>query len=178
MTPPDVDRWASTGPGGAVTIHRLSPGSVNPLRHALYEAAFWRGGSRPGLEAALATSHLAVYLNEWGRPGDAAVVACDPSGAIGGAAWFRLFTDNAHGYGFVDRTVPEVSIGVHEDWRGLGIGTRLLQELHAEARRSAILQLSLSVERDNPAHRFYERFGYREQTRTGGAVTMVITLEP
>jgi hypothetical protein len=44
---------------------------------------------------------------------------------VGGAAWFRFFTSARHGYGFVTAAIPEVTIGVQELWRRIGVGTRL-----------------------------------------------------
>jgi GNAT superfamily N-acetyltransferase len=171
--------WENEAPQGEVTIGALPSGLIEPLQYANYEAAFWRiaASPRPSLDASLSDPHLAVYIEDWGRSGDAAVVARDATGAIGGAAWFRFFTEARHGYGFINDTTPEVSIGVQQLWRGLGVGTRLLEALHADARASAIPRLSLGVEHDNPALRLYRRLGYAELTRDTGAVTMVIELE-
>jgi ribosomal protein S18 acetylase RimI-like enzyme len=85
---------------------------------------------------------------------------------VGGAAWFRFTA-----------AIPEVTIGVQELWRGIGVGTRLLTELHAAARRAGITQLSLSVEHDNRALFLYERLGYVVHLRDGGAATLVVQLE-
>jgi ribosomal protein S18 acetylase RimI-like enzyme len=164
-------------PTGSVAVGRLSSPSVDPLRHALYEAAFWREGPRPPLDEVLSHPRVAVYIEGWGRSGDTAVVARDSTGAIGGAAWFRFFTEASHGYGFINDAVPEVTIGLDELWRGLGIGTRLITALHTEARASGIARLSLSVEHDNRALRLYQRLGYGELTRDNGAVTMLAELE-
>ena len=64
------------------------------------------------------------------------------------------------GYGFVDDATPEVSIGVLEAWRGQGIGEQLLRRLAQDAWRTGLLALCLSVERQNPAVRLYERCGF------------------
>jgi GNAT superfamily N-acetyltransferase len=50
-----------------------------------------------------------------------------------GAAWWRLFTAEDPGYGFVDEATPQVSIGVLPEARGRGVGERLLRALIAEA---------------------------------------------
>jgi GNAT superfamily N-acetyltransferase len=160
-------------PVGDVTVERYTGESLTPLREALYEAAFWRGDPRPAIEDALASAAVRRYLDGWGRPGDTAVVARDSFGNIGGAAWFRFFTSNDHGYGFVGEAVPEVGIGLQSAWRSRGIGGRLLAALHTEAELSGIRRLSLSVEADNPALRLYERTGYRKFELVTGSWTMV-----
>jgi GNAT superfamily N-acetyltransferase len=171
--------WENDAPQGEVTVGPLPSGLLEPLRSALYEAAFWRGAAPPDLsfDAILSDPHLALYIDDWGRAGDTAVVARDSTGAIGGAAWFRFFAETSHGYGFVNDATPEVSIGVQQLWRGLGVGTRLLEALHAGAKAAAIPRLSLSVEPDNPALHLYRRMGYAELTRDSGAMTMLIELD-
>ena len=164
-------------PSGTVTIQRLRSEQMEPLRDALYEAAFWRGDDRPVVADALARPHLRVYIDGWGRPGDVAVGARDSLGVVGGAAWFRLFTAADHAYGFVRDDIPEVGIGVQPEWRHRGVGRSLLSSLHLEARALGITQLSLSVERDNPALRLYESLGYVSTTDAGGAATMVLELD-
>jgi GNAT superfamily N-acetyltransferase len=164
-------------PSGTITIQRLGPEQEGPLRDALYEAAYWRGDDGLAVADALATPHLRVYIEGWGRPGDVAVGARDSLGIVGGAAWFRLFTQADHGYGFVRDGVPEVGIGVQPGWRRRGVGRSLLLRLHTEARALGITQLSLSVERDNPALRLYESLGYVCSSDAGGAATMVLDLD-
>jgi ribosomal protein S18 acetylase RimI-like enzyme len=40
--------------------------------------------------------------------------------------WSRCFTRDEPGYGFIDESIPELSIAVATDARGRGIGTALL----------------------------------------------------
>jgi ribosomal protein S18 acetylase RimI-like enzyme len=102
-----------------------------------------------------------VYLESWGRAGDLGFVAEDASGHRVGAAWYRLFTPDRHGYGFVSQRVPEISIGLELSWRGRGLGRRLLEHLHAGAIGDNIPRLSLAVNAGNlRAVRLYEHLGY------------------
>ncbi len=50
-----------------------------------------------GRERALELPSIRRYLENWGRPGDAAVVAVPGEGACLGAAWYRLFPATAPG---------------------------------------------------------------------------------
>src|SRR6185437_12308747 len=91
------------------------------------------------------------YLAAWGRAGDAAVVAIDGTGQPCGAAWYRLFPEEAPGYGFVAPDIPDLAIGVSPEARGQGVGTLLLKALLADARAHQFQRISLSVDRQNPA---------------------------
>ena len=97
-----------------------------------------------------------------GRPGDAGVVAVTADGARLGAAWYRLFSAEEPGWGFIAVDVPELAMGVVPEARGRGIGGALLDALLAVARDQGFRALSLAVDRQNPAHRLYERKGFRE----------------
>lgn len=116
---------------------------------------------RSSIDEVLAVPQTARYVEDWGRAGDTGVVAKDPQGVPVGAAWYRLFSMEEPGYGFVSELVPELSIAVIGSARGAGLGTALLSELIEEARREGHPALSLSVLCDNPAVRVYERLGFR-----------------
>ncbi|HEX7460011.1 MAG TPA: GNAT family N-acetyltransferase, partial [Acidimicrobiales bacterium] len=93
-----------------------------------------------------------------------------------GAAWWRYFTADRPGYGFIDEAVPEISIGVTSGYRGKGIGRRLLLGLIAEGRTRRIPGLCLSVEPENPGRRLYEHLGFEAVGGVGGSVTLMLTL--
>jgi ribosomal protein S18 acetylase RimI-like enzyme len=138
----------------------------------LFEAAAWRPDRpRPDVEETLAASAVARYIDDWPRDGDAGVVA-----AAVGAAWYRRFTADAPGYGFVAAHIPEVTIGVVAGARGRGIGGALLRALADAARADDLEALSLSVEEDNPALRLYERAGFERVALVTNAWTMRLTL--
>ena len=149
------------------TIRRSTPGDLPFMLDMLYEAAAvgWvlREAEAPAREALLAHPSNARYLDGWGRPGDAGVIAEDPDGPRLGAAWYRLFAPHERGDGIVaERGVPEVAIGVMPDARGRGIGEALLTALLGVARESGFERVALSVDPANPARRLYERCGFHE----------------
>lgn len=145
------------------------------LREMLAVAADWRPDAalRPVAEI-MRDPALAHYVSGWDADRDAGFIADEDQPR--GAAWWRFFTADDPGYGFVSETTPEVSIGVRAGSRGRGLGTLLLEALIAEARQRGLPALSLSVELENPAARLYERLGFITVERLGGAVTMVLTL--
>ncbi len=143
------------------------------LRAMLYEAAYWRpGGERPPPDEALGGAELRPYVDGWGRDGDLGVVAV-VAGRPTGAAWYRFFQAATAGHGFVDESVPELTIAVIPERRGERIGTLLLDRLLDRARAAGVAAISLSVEPDNYALRLYKRAGFEQVGTNGGAWTMV-----
>jgi ribosomal protein S18 acetylase RimI-like enzyme len=139
----------------------------------LHHAYYWRERSAPQDPT---EGSVQRYVMNWGRPGDAAVIALDDVGSAVGAAWYRLFKVSEPGYGFVDEQTPELSIAVVPSRRGKGFGDELLDALLAQALRDGFTQVSLSVEPDNPALRLYERHNFHKVGESGGSSTMVAQL--
>jgi len=152
-------------------IRRGGPQDVPFLRDMLHHAFYW-------LENAPEMEDLPVsrYVLGWGRRGDASVIAIEDYWPVG-AAWYRLFTREDPGYGFVDEETPEISIAVVPSKRGGGHGSQLLKALIERAREDGYKALSLSVEPDNPALKLYERLGFRKVGETGGSWTMKVDLD-
>lgn len=148
------------------------------LLRMLVAAVAWRPGTvAPSADDVLAAPELAHYVAGWPRTDDLGVVA-DVEGRPVGAAWLRHFPADDPGYGFVDPAVPELSVGVEPDWRGRGVGTRLIEALLHAAGAAGVTAVSLSVEPQNPALRLYERLGFARVGGTGGSLTLVRRLGP
>jgi GNAT superfamily N-acetyltransferase len=132
------------------------------LRDMLYAALKWSPKRRlPPKWLLLRLPQLTMFHKDWGRPGDTALVA-EVDGRPLGLVWYRFFTDAVHGEGFVDEATPELAIAVVDGRRGAGVGTALMEAIHARARADGVARLSLSVDHGNPARRLYERLGYVE----------------
>ena len=131
----------------------------------LYEAAFvpdetraeWRARPEP-------PAGLAKYLDGWGRPGDAGVIAEANAGHPAGAAWYRLFHPAERGAGVLARAgVPELGIAVDRGCRRRGVGRALLVALMQRGREDGYRELVLSVAPENTgAIRLYELVGFRD----------------
>jgi len=51
-------------------------------------------------------------------------------------------------------------VAVHPDARGMGIGTKMLEMVEAEAEKMGCSKITLEVRTDNPAKKLYEREGF------------------
>ena len=143
-------------------IRELRPDETAFLEEMLYTALAWRPGVElPPREWVLAHPQVVVFHAAWGRDGDVGLVAEEDGQPIG-LVWYRFFTDDEHGQGYVDAETPELAIAVLEGHRGRGVGKLLMETIHTRARAGGVAQISLSVDRDNPARRLYERLGYVE----------------
>ena len=88
-----------------------------------------------------------------------------------GAAWLRLLVGDDGGYGHVDDATPELSIAVLSEYRGRGIGTRLLTRL-LQLASEHYAAVSLSVAQNNPALLLYGRLGFDIVGTSGVSLTM------
>lgn len=156
-------------------LRPAEPSDAPFLTEMLVAAMFWRpDGPTGSVRQILENPELAHYIADWPRPGDLGVVAEDENPV--GAVWIRLLPEGDPGYGFVNSTTPELSMGVVEAWRRRGIGAHLLDALIASARERGLAALSLSVEPDNYARHLYERFGFQQVGNRGGSLTMLLHL--
>jgi GNAT superfamily N-acetyltransferase len=136
------------------------------LRDMLRHAYHWRIAGDPDLP-------VFRYVQNWGRRGDAGVIAFTGPNVFG-AAWYRLFPAKAPGFGFVDEETPELTVAVVPSHRGHGTGGELLKALLERARAEGFSRVSLSAEPGQTG--FYEQHGFREHRRENGTVTMVADL--
>jgi ribosomal protein S18 acetylase RimI-like enzyme len=142
---------------------------VRFLRDMLRHAYYWRMGREND-------DPVFRYVRSWGRPGDAGLIAIEEGNPVG-AAWYRTFRGDAPGFGFVDDATPELTIAVVPSRRGRGVGHELMTGLLEHARRAGYAAISLSVEKDSPAVKLYERYGFERVAETPEALVMRATLE-
>jgi len=159
-----------------MNIRPATQHDVGFLKAMLYEAARWDPTwPREPLEQVIEEPSIRRYHEAWGRPGDSGVLG-ELEGDPVGAAWYRLFTAEQPGFGFVDAQTPELSIGVAPLHRRKGIGGMLLRAAMARARADGFQTLSLSVAADNRARALYQRAGFAKIGEHGGSWTMLAIL--
>jgi ribosomal protein S18 acetylase RimI-like enzyme len=153
-------------------LRPLRSGDATFLPEALYQSLYTTSQEVPLSRSVVALPPLARYIEGWGqRFGDQGMLALKDQGYFLGAAWLRLFSHEAPGYGYVDDLTPELSVSVMPEWRGCGVGTALIETTLELARRQ-FPAVSLSVTPGNPAQRLYERLGFQVFQTNPNEITM------
>ena len=140
-----------------ITIRPIEKKDYPLLEEFLYQAIYIpEREERPPREI-IYDPEIFVYAKDFGKSnGDYGVVA-EHNGKIAGIAWTRIIP----AYGHLDKETPELAISALPEYRGQGIGTRLMTSLFAELKKAGYKRTSLSVQQNNPAVRFYQRLGYK-----------------
>jgi ribosomal protein S18 acetylase RimI-like enzyme len=159
-------------------IRPLTEGDERFLWQMLYHAIYVPEGQPLPEPDVVHRPELARYVRDWGQADDRGFIAIDAKGkeAIG-AAWLRLLRGDNKGFGYVDDATPELSVALVPEYRGQGLGTRLLGKL-LQAASQHYAAVSLSVAADNPALRWYQRLGFDVVSTSGTSLTMKKTLGP
>ena len=127
------------------------------------------------MDELLYTDGLKKYHQNWGRNDDKALIAVDNKGDPVGAVWYRLFSSEERGYGYVSDDIPELGIALVKEARGKGLGTKLMNSIIEEAKRNGYKSLSLSVDVANTnAVNLYRKFGFIELGGEKNSITMVL----
>jgi GNAT superfamily N-acetyltransferase len=149
-------------------IRPLTPADEPILWEMLYQALQTSEGATS--RDIVRQPEFARYVENWGRAGDTGFVAHDAEkkDELLGAVWLRLPTVE---HAAPEREVtPEVAFAVKPGHRRHGIGAALLTHLvKANPQHSAI---SIRATAENPAVRFYEKFGFKIVQHHEGAITL------
>lgn len=155
-----------------IIIRPLRPDETPLLRDFLYEAIYLPEGMPSPPRSVIDLPKLQVYIRDFGiRPDDYCLVA-DTNNKVAGAVWARQMND----YGHVDSCTPSLAISLYREFRGKGIGTRLMKEMIALLHSKGYMQVSLSVQKANPAARLYTKLGFEVVRETEDEYIMVCKL--
>ena len=140
-----------------IMIRKLYPEEADLLRNFLYEAIFIPEGVEPPARDIVERPELRIYYDDFGTgPADHCLVA-EAAGRVVGAAWVRIMND----YGHVDDETPSFAISLIPEYRGRGIGTRLMKEMLTMLKDCGFKQTSLAVQKANYAVRMYKDVGFK-----------------
>ena len=140
----------------AIEIRCIRENELGLLKDFLYEAIFIPEGVEPPPRDIVEKPELRVYTDGFGtKPGDNFLVAAS-EGKIVGAVWTRIM----HDYGHVDDETPSFAISLYRDYRGKGIGTRLMKEMLDLLRDQGCKKASLAVQKANYAVKMYQKTGF------------------
>ena len=135
----------------------MKPDEYEQLKDFLYEAIFIPEGVSPPERSIIGLPELALYYEDFGSGKADHCIVADDDGRIVGAVWVRIMND----YGHVDDETPSFAISLYREYRGQGIGTRLMKEMLGLLKRKGFEQASLAVQKANNAVRMYEKVGFR-----------------
>ena len=153
-------------------IRELQPNESGVLRDFLYEAIFLPEGVEPPERSIVELPELRIYYEGFGEGKADFCMVAEDDGRIVGAAWTRLMKD----YGYVDDETPSFAISLYREYRGQGIGTKLMHAMLEKLQENGFKRASLAVQKANYAVRMYEKVGFRTVSENEEEYIMVCDL--
>ena len=138
-------------------IREMQPYEYPRLADFLYEAIFQYDENNLAPKTIIQKPELQIYIKDFGEGADDYCLCAEVAGEIVGAVWVR----NIKGYGSVDDATPEFSISLYKDFRGYGIGTKMLQKMLEYLKRKGYSKASLAVQKSNYAVKMYLKAGFQ-----------------
>lgn len=152
-------------------IRKLKQSEAKVLDIFLYEAIFIPKGVEPVPKEIIKEPELQIYVSDFGKDTDLCYVA-EIDEKIVGAVWTRIIND----YGHIDDETPSLAISVLKEYRGLGIGTKLMKKILKALKEQGYKQVSLSVQKENYAVDMYKKVGFRILNENKEDYIMICTL--
>ena len=138
-----------------IEIRPIKENEYKVLEDFLYEAIFIPEGVEKPSRDIIKNKELNVYIESFGKKDDNCLLALDNNKIIG-ACWTRIMND----YGHIDDNTPSLAISILEEYRGRGIGTKLLKEMINLLKDKNYNKVSLSVQKINYAVNMYKKVGF------------------
>ncbi|MBU0475385.1 MAG: GNAT family N-acetyltransferase [Bacteroidetes bacterium] len=156
-----------------IVFRIISENDFEFLKDMLYLAIYVPEGVEPFPIEIIENPEISKYIDNWGRKDDFGIIAIDKNvNKKVGLIWIRTFPEEIKSYGFINEETPELSMSVIPEYRGKGIGTKMIEKLFEEI-KNKYKQISLSVSKENPAKRLYERFSFEKHCETNDSITML-----
>lgn len=138
------------------TIREMSPAEYPLLNNFLYEAIFIPDGVEAPPKSIIYSPELQVYVADYGTQTHDRALLAEIDGQAVGAVWVRIMND----YGHIDDKTPSLAISLYKGYRGLGIGTAMMQKMLTTLKKAGYKQVSLSVQKANYATKMYLKLGF------------------
>lgn len=146
------------------------------LKDFLYDAIYLPEGAAAPPREIVNQPELAVYITDFGQPGDLCLVA-ESYGHLLGTVWTRILAGKVKGYGNVDDHTPEFAISVKKEFRQQGVSSKLMQEMIVLLKNKGYEKVSLSINKDNYAYRMYQKLGFQAIREQDEDYLMVLELQ-
>lgn len=137
------------------TIREIKKTEYPLLRDFLYESIFVPEGAPPP-RSVLDIPEFQVYLLGFGTEKHDKGLVAEVDNRVVGAIWVRIMND----FGHVDDETPSCAISLHKEYRGMGIGTALMEKMLDSLRCEGYERMSLSVQKANYAFKMYCKVGF------------------
>ncbi|MCD7872359.1 MAG: GNAT family N-acetyltransferase [Clostridiales bacterium] len=138
-------------------IRPMEESEYASLKDFLYNAIFIKNeADKPGREI-IFLPELQIYIENFGKNKGDFCLCAEMNGKIIGAAWSRLIK----GFAYLGKNIPETAISVSEEYRGMGIGSALMEKMTALLKSNGFKSTSLSVQKGNYAFKWYLDMGYK-----------------
>ena len=155
-----------------VLIRKLCTEEAGLLKDFLYEAIFIPEGVEPPPRDIVERPELRVYYEYFGRGAADHCLVAEADGHVVGAVWTRIMKD----YGHVDDETPSFAISLIPEYRGKGIGTRLMLNMLKLLKEQGFKQASLAVQKENYAVQMYKNVGFEIADENDEEFIMLCTL--
>ena len=137
-------------------IRKIMEKEYELLEDFLYESIFIPEGTPALPKSVIHHPSLQVYLENFGKRKDDMGLVAEVDGKVVGAVWVRIMND----FGHVDDETPSLAISLYKEYRGLGIGTAMINEMLSKLKQMGYAKTSLSVQKANYAVKMYKKAGY------------------
>ena len=140
-------------------IRELKNDEFHMLKEFTYQAVFQKDKNNPVPRTVLDDPYIIMYYDDFGRPDDNCLVV-EADNKIVGAVWTRILSGELKGFGNIDKHTPEFAISLYEEYRGKGLGTKLMNSMLEMLKQKGYKKTSLSVQKDNYAVNMYKNVGF------------------
>lgn len=127
------------------------------MKDFLYEAIFIPEGMELPPREIIEQPELKLYYDGFGIGEADFCIVADDEGKVIGAVWTRIMND----YGHVDEETPSFAISLYKEYRGQGIGTKLMKEMLNLLKEKGYKRASLAVQKANYAVKMYQNVGFK-----------------
>lgn len=155
-----------------LNIRKLKENEYKILDDFLYEAIFIPNGAKKPPREIINNEELQIYVKDFGNYKDDNCIVAEYDNTIVGSCWTRIMND----YGHIDDETPSFAISLYEEYRGKGIGTKLMQAMLNLLKEKGYKKTSLSVQKNNYAVKMYKKVGFKIIDETEEEYIMVCDL--
>ena len=159
-----------------VLIRELKSEEYSMLKEFTYQAVFQRDRSSPVSRTVLDDPNIMMYYEDFGKPDDNCLVV-EADNRVVGAVWTRILSGAVRGFGNIDEHTPEFGISLFEEYRGKGLGTKLMKNMLELLKQKGYKKCSLAVQKDNYAVRMYKNVGFSVIAEKDEEYLMVFELD-